>query len=656
MSETKNSIGNGPESEKNTIKYFLSDRTVRKVFDTMNIGVLITNSDFTIAYVNDAICRLVSMEKEKILGSNILDLFTKAEQRELAGEILEKRSRGTSSLYEFKITDDDGKNVILLGSGTPIMDDESNFTGALALYVDITDQKDTERELERLKKFNENIIENIPSGIAVLDESLQILSANKTFLGFSGRSRPEVVGEKFSDIFPFELLKNKNFLRNLLDTLDGEETKTVENIHFKLDGSDRIAVAKLKTIDFGGERGKKLLLILDDVTEISNLQKELIQSQRMDSIGRLAGGVAHDFNNLLGGILGYASLMRNDLSEGTEMRKNLDMIIQSAERASDLTKQLLTFASGKAAEQTIFDPVRVIKDVVELLSATIDRSIEIDTFFDPYTSCVVGNETNFQQAILNICINARDAMENGGKIKIATSNTTLDESSTGMHTGAAPGDYVLISISDTGKGMDAETKRRIFEPFFSTKERKERVGLGLSIVYGTIKNMGGFINVESSPQMGTHFALYIPASTEKEKKESTETMFSTLTGTEYILVVDDEEVIRDLSTRILTSAGYRVITAEDGKKALTILKEESDSIDLVVLDLIMPHMSGGTAFKKIRELIPNMPVIISTGYSPGDSAADILKHNGTDFLQKPFFMNDMLRKVRRMLDETKAKR
>jgi len=638
---------------KSYIKGLISNEPIVKVFDIMNMGILLLAHDYTIIYVNDALCRIFSATKEMLLNKNILDLFQKQEQRELAENILSMRKEGISSRYEFKVTNLDGEDIHLLGSGTPIFDTDSRFVGTLAFYIDITERKKIEKELEKLKHFSENIVENIPSGIVVVDESLNLLLANRTFLDFLSLSEHEVVGKKITDVMPFESLREKSFLKHVLDVLSNGGMRTIEDIPLKIDSRNYIFSARIKKLPPEEKEPERVLIILDDMTAVRELQKQLIHIQRMDSIGKLAGGIAHDFNNLLGGILGYASVLVHELPEESDARKSIEMILKSAEKASDLTRQLLTFSSSKEARVEIFDPARLIEDVVKLLSRTVDRKINIETSIDPETPHILGNETNFEQALLNICINARDAMPDGGTLKIQAGPEEIDVEYCNHHIDARPGRYTKVTVSDTGVGIDPDIKHRIFEPFFTTKKGKDKAGLGLSIVYGTVKSMNGFIDIQSYPGSGTSFSIFIPAQVEKEKGKGEQPAVDSYRGTETLLVVDDEEIMIDLSKKILSSQGYKVIPAENGEKALEVLKEHSEEIKMIILDLIMPGMSGYETFKAIRKEHPDMPIIISTGYSPGGSAAEILKEPLTEFLQKPFYMKDMLSKVRALLDSSK---
>lgn len=633
------------------IERFLSTESVGKVFDTMNLGAILLARDFTILYANDAICRILSVPKEFILNKNILELFTKDEERELAREILSQRKKGISSRYEIKVTNGKNEDVFLLGSGNPIFDREGRFIGSFAFYMDFTKRKEIERELEQLKLFNESIIENIPSGLVVIDENLKVLSANRTFLDFLSLSRHEAVGAEITELLPFESLREKSFLKTILYVLSNGGMQTIEDIPLNINSKNYIVTAKIRDLETKESGRKKVLIIFDDITTFRKLQEELIHVQRMDSIGKLAGGIAHDFNNLLGGILGYGSILLEELPEGTETRNNLEMIIKSAERAADLTRQLLTFSSSKDVKKEIFDPCKVIENIVKLLSRTINKNIRIETKLDPEAPHILGNKTNFEQAVLNLCINARDAMPDGGTLTIEAAFADIDEAFCEEHIEAHVGKYTRIVVSDTGIGIEPEIRKRIFEPFFSTKENKEKVGLGLSIVYGTVKNMGGFIDIHSLPGSGTSFFLYIPAQEEKEKEQRAQPSTSSFEGNEVVLVVDDEEIMRDLSKRILSSAGYTVITANGGEEALEKL-ENNEKIDLIILDLIMPGMSGSDVFEHARKKRQNLPIIISTGYSPGGSATELLKAPLTDFLQKPFYMKDMLSKVRILLDES----
>ncbi len=368
--------------------------------------------------------------------------------------------------------------------------------------------------------------------------------------------------------------------------------------------------------------------------EEARIREELFQTQKMEAIGTLAGGIAHDFNNMLQGILGYASLLKMKIKEDDPIYKPLEVIERSAERAADLTKQLLGFArKGKYFEEPL-ELNDIIYNVLQIISRTFDRSIEIKIDLDNKLWTVEGDKGQIEHVVLNLCINARDAMPAGGILRIETFNKEIKEGDDSYST-IIPGKYVLIKVVDTGMGMDEETMKHIFEPFFTTKGIGRGTGMGLAMVYGVVKNHDGFITIESEIARGSTFTICLPAvekKPEREEKKGKEIPY----GRGRVLVVDDEEFIRGLSREALEGLGYDVLEASDGKEAIEIYKAEKGKIDLVILDLIMPKMGGKETFEMLKEIDPDVKVLISSGYGIDPQAREMLDSRAKGFIQKPY--------------------
>jgi len=369
----------------------------------------------------------------------------------------------------------------------------------------------------------------------------------------------------------------------------------------------------------------------------------------METIGTLAGGIAHDFNNILGGILGYASFIKTLVKGEDQIYKYVDTIERSAVRAADLTSQLLSFSRGGKYESRPIDINKKIEETLRILYSSIDKSISIWTRLNPKPLSVEGDANQIQQVFLNLFVNARDAMPGGGTLQVETKRVDLDEAFCKTHLGARPGQYVYIAISDKGIGMNREILDRIFEPFFSTKGQGEGTGLGLSVVYGIIKNHGGYINVYSEVGKGSIFKIYLPASSKPVQEEVEETEINNVKGEESILVIDDEEVIRDLIKEGLEDFGYTVLTAEDGHAGVDIYKERKEEIALVILDLILPRMSGKITYEKLKEINPEITVLLSSGYSQKGQAQELLDQGVQGFIQKPFRLKELAREIRVLL-------
>ena len=400
------------------------------------------------------------------------------------------------------------------------------------------------------------------------------------------------------------------------------------------------------SIEWGDKPG--FLVFLRDVTEKKRMEAELIQAQKMEAIGTLAGGIAHDFNNILMGILGYTSLMLLNTEPDNTSHERLKSIEHLVESGADLTKQLLGFARGGKYEVKPTDVNELVRRSSEIFGRT-KKEITIHRNYqkDLYTADV--DRGQIEQVLLNLFVNAWQAMPGGGDLYLETSNVTLDEIYTRLHS-ITPGDYVKISVTDNGTGMDQATQRRIFEPFFTTKGMGLGTGLGLASAYGIIKNHGGIINVYSEVGRGTTFTIYLPASTRaifEEKIIHAEAKKST----ESVLIVDDQDMILAVARDMLKALGYKVFTAQGGKEALAIYNENKKSIDVVILDMIMPSMSGGETFDKLKAINPDVRVILSSGYSINGQATEIMKRGCNGFIQKPFNIKELSQKIREVLEK-----
>lgn len=388
--------------------------------------------------------------------------------------------------------------------------------------------------------------------------------------------------------------------------------------------------------------------------ELSAAQADLLQAQKMESLGTLAGGIAHDFNNILVGILGYASLLKNLVAQDAKFYKYIDIIETSASRGAQLTQQLLLFARSK---KTAFEPINlntVIKEVLALFSTGVDKKITIEKTLAPDIGMVDCDSGQMHQALLNIVINARDAISENGKITITSGNVYVEDTSSPSLQGLVPGNYVLVSIADNGQGMDKETVAKIFDPFFTTKEKGKGTGLGLSMVYDIIKKHQGAIEVNSEIGKGATFNIYLPySSAQKTPSRPLEDKDDHPQGHETLLLVDDEEVIRGFATEILSAHGYQVIACQNGREASELYAASPGKIDLVILDLFMPVMDGKETLAALKKINPQVRVVISSGYAETKELKG-LEGEIRAFIHKPYKSAELLRKVREVLDKDKG--
>lgn len=494
------------------------------------------------------------------------------------------------------------------------------------------------RELLSVKSHLEIILSSIAEGILEITEETKIVYANPEALAILGQPEETLLASDLKELFREEDLPRLQ--KTLRKAARGRNQSGEE---FLLANGKEIFLTLMSI----REETDKCIVIMSDISTRKRLESELRQAQKLEAIGTLAGGIAHDFNNLLMGIQGRTSLMLMSAEMSHPFTEHLKAVEDIVRSASDLTRQLLGFARGGKFEIKPADLNEIARKSSEMFGRT-KKEIVIHKKFQQKVWTVEIDRGQIEQALLNLYINAWQAMPGGGDIFVETENVILDENTVKpFH--ARPGRYVRVAITDTGVGMDEKTRQRIFEPFFTTKEMGRGTGLGLASTYGIIKSHGGIISVRSQRGHGSTFSIYLPAS-EKEIAREKRAAEELLQGHETILVVDDEEVITDVSREILETLGYRVIIAKNGKEALEIYRQDPFRIDLVIMDMIMPHLSGGETFDLLRTLNPEVKVILSSGYSMKGQATKIMERGCSAFLQKPFTIRELSRKVRSVLD------
>jgi len=415
---------------------------------------------------------------------------------------------------------------------------------------------------------------------------------------------------------------------------------------------------KLTTVSFTGRpvRDEKATLthfevIADDITDHRILEAQLRQAQKMESVGRLAGGVAHDFNNLLAVILGYSEVLADRLEQNHELHKHADEIRKAGLRAASLTRQLLAFSRQQYLEPTVVNLNTIVTDMEKMLRRLIHENIELTTILEPVLGPVKADQGQIEQVIMNLAVNARDAMPQGGKLTIQTSNVEVDDTYSRLHGHISPGPFIILAVSDTGSGMDAETQSHIFEPFFTTKELGKGTGLGLATVYGVVKPSGGFIWVYSEQGHGTMFKILLPRRKENVRSLTDDTNPEECRGgSETILVVEDDACVRELTTNLLSKFGYSVLEAANGVQALNIVRQNPNvQIHLLLTDVVIPGMSGPQIADELTSLHPSTKTLYMSGYAQFAADPDQISRQGRLLLQKPFTQLDLTRKVREAL-------
>jgi len=480
-----------------------------------------------------------------------------------------------------------------------------------------------------------------------------IMKVNPAFETLASLSSSELTGKSYRDLlFPvpeeYEKLKKKF-------STETYKPHEIEKINFQItskSGARKDLVYSIVPIVFDGE--KCFVSMIFDITEEKALQEQLAQSQKMDTVGQLAGGIAHDFNNMLSGILGSAEVIGMNQNLDSEVREYINIIINAAERASELTSKLLAFSRRGKIISSVIDIHECISSVIMLLKRSIDKRIIIKESLLAERFKITGVPTLIQNALLNLAINAKDAMPDGGSITIATREAYLDDEFLKKYPHADKGLYLEIDVSDTGSGISRENLPKIFDPFFTTKPVGKGTGLGLAAVYGTVKEHRGFIRVYSEENVGTVFRLYLPLDSERNyEKEKNESII--IPGKGRIMVVDDESVIRNTAYGMLSSMGYEVLLAQDGEEALKIYKSENEKIDLVILDMVMPKISGKETFERLKKIDKSVKVIFSSGFSPEAVAGDIRGIGTIGFIQKPYRIVELSKLIHEaIISELKA--
>jgi PAS domain S-box-containing protein len=485
-------------------------------------------------------------------------------------------------------------------------------------------------------------------GLAIGREAGSVVEANDTFLSMVGYSRAELAAGAlcWRDLSPPEW-RQSDEAACVLVRAHGV-ARPWEKEYVRRDGSRVPVLVALARLE-----GPEILAISLDLSEQKRLEKQFLQAQKIDAIGRLAGGIAHDFNNLLSVILSYTELMLTDLPPNEAMRCDIAEINRAGRRAAQLTDQLLAFSRRQMVEPRLLDPSQSVLGMETLLRRLVGEDVELSFHTAPQTGRVLADPGQLEQVILNLVVNARDAMPRGGKVSVETANIDLDLEYAAEHVGVLRGPHVMIAVSDTGVGMDAETRARIFEPFFTTKEVGKGTGLGLATVFGIVKQAGGHIFVYSERGIGTTFKVYFPRVEHAEEAppvETTPTPSDALGGTETILLVEDEDQVRGILRAILRRHGYQVLEAQNGGEALLACEQHEGEIHLLLTDVVMPRMSGRALAERLSTLRKEMRVLYVSGYTEESVIRHGVLNSDVAFLEKPITPLVLIRKVREVLD------
>ncbi|MCK9420903.1 MAG: PAS domain S-box protein, partial [Nitrospirae bacterium] len=524
----------------------------------------------------------------------------------------------------------------------------ADYLGTVMVLHDITERKRMEEALRETGESLQAIIQSSPLAIIALDPSANVTAWSKAAERIFGWSAYEAIGRSLP-IVPDD--KQAEFQGLCERVLQGELLSELEVRRQRKDGSPievRISAAPLYDSK-GNVSG--IMALLADVTDQKKLEEQLRHAQKMEAVGQLAGGIAHDFNNILTAIIGYGSILRMKMRDDDPLRLNAEQILASSERAANLTKSLLSFSRKQILNPKPVNVNSIITRVEGLLARIIGEDIDLKTELSDNDLIVMVDAGQMEQVLMNLAANARDAMPDGGLLTIETEILQLDKEYQKTHAYGEPGVYAVISVTDTGIGMDEETRKKIFEPFFTTKEVGKGTGLGLSMVYGMIKQHKGYINVYSESGRGTTFKIYLPLiKAEADEETSLMAHTSMMGGVESILLSEDDADVRKLTKNVLEEAGYTVIEAEDGEEALNKFKENESSIRLLLLDVIMPKKDGKAVYEEIRRTHPAIKALFMSGYTANIIHKKGILEKDLNFISKPVAPAELLRMVRNVLD------
>lgn len=634
-----------------------SEEKYRNIFENAVEGIFQTTPEGRYVSVNPAFAKMIGYDSPEKMMQNITDIgqqgYVNPEDRARYRNIIDKQ--GIVEGYEIQHYKKNGDKIWVSINARAVKDDTGRVFYYEGTIEDITERKLAETSLRDSESKYRELYEASRDGIASVDITGKITTFNKSFKGMLGYTDEEIRNLTYKDITPGEwhafeaqILKEQVSMRGYSDIYEKE--------YRKKDGT--IFPVELRTYLINDSENKPAgyWSIVRDITERKRTEQDRIlleakfrQSQKMEAIGTLTGGIAHDFNNILTALIGYGNLLQMKMDKDDPLRVYVDQMVTSSEKATNLTQSLLAFSRKQVMEFKPHSVKNIITGIEKLLKRLLTEDIELKVMLADKDATIMTDITQMDQVLINLAANARDVMRKGGTLTIETKEVEMDKTFTMSHGYGQEGAYVLIAVTDTGCGIDKETKEKIFDPFFTTKEVGKGTGLGLSIVYGIIKQHNGYIDVQSEPGQGATFYIYLPVV--RTKAEEVRPSAPVLQkGTETILLAEDNPVVRGLAKEVLTTSGYSVIEAINGEDAIQAFMEQKDKIDFMILDVVMPKKNGKEAFDEIRRICPDIKVLFMSGYT-GDVVLDKGVHgDAANFISKPLSPQELLMKVREILD------
>ena len=621
-----------------------SEAKYRSLFENSPDMIYLVDADNRLLEVNPAGLKLFGYSRREMLAISIEELYQNPAERTASLSALRKNKFIID--FDLKLKKKDGSPLQCLETAHMLMDKNGRITGFQGIIRDVSEKKKREETLNLLQ----TAINSSSEAVMITDRDGNILYVNPTFEHISGYSAAEVLGQNPRLLNSGN--QTKNFYHEMWDAILSGKSWQGEFINKKKNGTFYNQRSSISPVLNDGETITNFVGIATDISKEKKLEEQLFQAVKMDSLGRLAGGIAHDFNNLLTIINGYAEMVLADV-EDEKIRENVQSIYSAGEKAARLTSQILAFSRKQIINPQVLNVNDVVQELQKMIRPILGENIALEINLAADLAPIRIDVSQLEQVIMNIVVNAHDAMPSGGKLLVESSNFFMDDDFVSRNLGAKKGDYARLQISDTGVGMSAEIQKHVFEPFFTTKELGEGTGLGLSTVYGIVKQNNGYVAIFSELGKGSHFSIYFikhdnaESKTTDDKTAKNKLFFAAKT----VLLVEDDDTVRKLTKKILGVAGFHVLEAANGLMALRLVRESNKPIDLLLTDVVMPEMSGDVVAEKVLEIQPGIKILFTSGYP--EKHISVLGELGrkVNFIHKPFTNKDLLEKIREILEK-----